>query len=246
MSSLTNPARPVKPAPDSCSLTLEINGTFYACVRLDPDPAVAKVAWRLIKPDGETYAVSVNGHGPSCDCPDFIFRRDGKDRLGCKHVQACRAFGLLGHAGVQPRREPQPLESWRRTWRQGIAPQLSVRGLEVLAEALATDDPALIQGDTCRPAPIQANDQADVTSCCPITLAGVRGAGLVTVSAAVAWFAAVCQECDQLLGEEAGCRWFLNWWDDEDRSHARLELLAEVRRELARRWPAPSVALASA
>jgi hypothetical protein len=31
----------------------------------------------------------------TCDCPDFIFHRDGVDPDGCKHIKALVAYGLL-------------------------------------------------------------------------------------------------------------------------------------------------------
>ena len=33
--------------------------------------------------------------GAVCDCPDFVFRRDGLDPKGCLHIRAMRAVGLL-------------------------------------------------------------------------------------------------------------------------------------------------------
>ncbi len=31
-----------------------------------------------------------------CDCPDYIFRRDGLDPSGCKHIKALVGSGLIG------------------------------------------------------------------------------------------------------------------------------------------------------
>ncbi len=52
-------------------------------------------AYRLIKDDGSAYDLAETRHGPSCDCPDYIFRRDGLDPAGCKHVQALVRHGLI-------------------------------------------------------------------------------------------------------------------------------------------------------
>jgi hypothetical protein len=49
------------------------------------------------------------------------------------------------------------------------------------------------------------------------------------------YFARLCFEADQRLGEPAVCRWFLNWFDDTPRDVMRRELLAEVERALAER-----------
>jgi hypothetical protein len=45
-------------------------------------------------------------------------------------------------------------------------------------------------------------------------------------------FAKACHTCDLLLGEVAGVRYFLGWVDDSPRDVMRVELLAEVTREL--------------
>ena len=52
-------------------------------------------AFRLDKADGACYDVTETVYGPQCDCPDFIFRRDGIDPTGCKHVKALIAQGLI-------------------------------------------------------------------------------------------------------------------------------------------------------
>jgi len=65
----------------------------------------ARRAYRLIKGDGSAYDLAETEHGPQCDCPDSIFRRDGLDPDGCKHVQALVRLGLIGAADmrVEPR-----------------------------------------------------------------------------------------------------------------------------------------------
>jgi hypothetical protein len=45
------------------------------------------------------YTVADTGDGATCDCPDFLFRHDGHDQTGCKHVRALRALGLLDPDG---------------------------------------------------------------------------------------------------------------------------------------------------
>jgi hypothetical protein len=62
-------------------------------VRCDPKTGVR--AFRLNKPDGTLYDVAQTHFGNQCDCPDFIFRRDGLDPCGCKHVKALVAEGLI-------------------------------------------------------------------------------------------------------------------------------------------------------
>ena len=50
-------------------------------------------AFRLRKEDGTVYHIAVTEHGPTCDCPDWTFHRDGIDPAGCKHIKALNAVG---------------------------------------------------------------------------------------------------------------------------------------------------------
>jgi DNA-binding beta-propeller fold protein YncE len=87
--------RIIGPARAVCRLTMAINDVDY---RVEPNAratyAVEK-AYRLSKPDGTAYDVASTHHGLTCDCPDFIFHRDGIDPDGCKHIKAMVAYGLL-------------------------------------------------------------------------------------------------------------------------------------------------------
>ena len=60
------------------------------------DASVALKAFRLKKTDGTTYDVVQTVHGLECECPDFVFHRDGLDPDGCKHIKALAACGLIG------------------------------------------------------------------------------------------------------------------------------------------------------
>lgn len=73
-------------------LFLLINETLYGV-----QPLESERAFRLNKSDGTLYDVAQTPHGARCDCPDFIFRRDGLDPSGCKHVQALAAQGLIAN-----------------------------------------------------------------------------------------------------------------------------------------------------
>lgn len=50
---------------------------------------------RLSKPDGTAYDIDVGARWPRCDCPDFLYRRDGVDPDGCKHIRALVREGLV-------------------------------------------------------------------------------------------------------------------------------------------------------
>src|SRR5258708_7210793 len=76
-------------------LILAIEATLYTVQPSACDPTVASRVSRLMKSDGSSYNVAETSHGPRCDCPDFIYRRDGLDPTGCKHIQALVHHGLI-------------------------------------------------------------------------------------------------------------------------------------------------------
>lgn len=82
------------PVTGKARLVIVINGSSYLLRRAGP------VAWRLnrMNTDGtvsDSWTVQVSPHGPECDCPDFVWCREGLDQKGCKHVAGLRAVGLL-------------------------------------------------------------------------------------------------------------------------------------------------------
>jgi hypothetical protein len=127
------------------------------------------------------------------------------------------------------------MESWRKVWRDGLVPNLSTEGLDALASALASDDPRLLQGATTTPPPLQCVQDWPVEAACVLGYCGWQGDGLVTVAEVEESFARLCFEADQLLGEPAACRWFLNWYDETPREEMCRLLLEEVRHNLAER-----------
>ena len=86
-------------APPRSRLLLVINETVYGVRPIRCDPSWAARAFRLNKADGTLYDVAQTPFGPHCDCPDFIFRRDGLDPTGCKHVKALLWEGLIDGSG---------------------------------------------------------------------------------------------------------------------------------------------------
>jgi hypothetical protein len=80
--------------PGLCRLTLTINGRHYTVRPIASQADDVPRAFRLSR-KSDVYDVAQTAHGPTCDCPDFIFRRDGLDPLGCLHIRAMRAVGML-------------------------------------------------------------------------------------------------------------------------------------------------------
>lgn len=126
-------------------------------------------------------------------------------------------------------------EAARNTWRKGAAPLLSTESLDALRTALVNDDPQLLQGATTCPPPLQCVQDWPVEAACGLGYCGWRGDGLETVAEVEKYFARMCFEIDQAMGEPAACRWFLNWFDNTPRDEMRRELLAEVEIALAAR-----------
>jgi len=121
------------------------------------------------------------------------------------------------------------IEAWRKCWREGFGPNMSDAELAALYTACDTDDPRLLQGRTV----------------CTIASRAVKGCATVypfirTNPGCKRWealerFEELCRLAALATGEEDGCRYFLNWWDDCDRTEGRSELMAEIRLEHERR-----------
>src|ERR1700739_806177 len=133
------------------------------------------------------------------------------------------------------------MESWRKGCGKGVAPLLATESLEALGQALVTDDGRLLQGATTTPPPLQCVQDWPVEAACALGYCGWQGDGLETVAEVEEFFARMCFEIDQQMGEPAACRWFLNWFDDTPRQEMRRELLVEVQRTLAERLSADAV-----
>src|SRR5436305_828989 len=128
------------------------------------------------------------------------------------------------------------MEAWRKVWREGLVPLLSTKGLQALKRGLLRDDGRLTQGSTTTPPPMQCVLDWPVEGACVVGYCAWQGDGLETVGDVEEFFARVCFEADQRLGEPAAVRYFLNWYDDTPRDEMRRQLLAEVNRTLAERF----------
>ncbi|HEV3143774.1 MAG TPA: hypothetical protein VGZ47_07830, partial [Gemmataceae bacterium] len=121
------------------------------------------------------------------------------------------------------------IEAWRKCWRDGFAPVLSMAGLIALKDALQSQDPALIQGATTTPPPLNCCNDWPCEGACAIGLACWRGHhDAETVGDVAERFALTCQLADKRLGSPGACRYFLNWFDDTPREDMRRLLLPEV------------------
>lgn len=126
------------------------------------------------------------------------------------------------------------MEPWRKCWREGFAPALPTEGLLALQQGILDNDPFLIQGATTNPPPMQCVLDLPAESACAVAYCGWK-TGLTTVGEVEEFFARACFEADKSLQEAAGSRFWLNYWDEQPRDLVIVELLEEVRLELARR-----------
>lgn len=129
------------------------------------------------------------------------------------------------------------MQAWQKAWREGIAPQLSDNALVFLRAALENDDAALIQGATTTPPPLTCTQDWPCEAACLISYCGWHGNDLETVGEVEEFFARTCYECDQLLGEPAGVRHFLNWYDETPRHEMRAAMIKELHVEICKRVP---------
>lgn len=128
------------------------------------------------------------------------------------------------------------MESWRKVWREGIAPQLSTKALEELRYGLERDSDFLLQGATTSPPPMQSVLDWPCEGNCIITYGAWMADECNTVGECEEYFAKVCFEADSRLGEPAAVRYFINWYDDAPRDEMRREMMREVTNELQVRW----------
>jgi hypothetical protein len=85
---------------------------------------------------------------------------------------------------------------WQKVYREAISPQLSTRALLALKNALALDDPALIQGKATEPPLLQPIQDAPVQAARAFAYAGWQGEGLATVAEEDS-FAQICFRADK-------------------------------------------------
>ena len=142
------------------------------------------------------------------------------------------------------------MESWRLVWRTGFVPALAelvpdvvVRKVALceLLRAVREDDQKLSQGSTTTPPPLMCVQDwpVEAADCLGFLGAALNGGfhkladgkdnpTACSVGTAEEFFARMCYEADQRLGEPAACRWFLNWFDETPRHEMRENLAAEL------------------
>src|SRR5258708_35340746 len=115
-----------------------------------------------------------------------------------------------GRSQPPHQKEQAIMENWRKTLRQGLAPELPTEGLLALRQALLNDDCRLLQGATTLPPPLRCMRDVAVQAACGIGYCSWQGAGLDTVAEVEEAVAQLCDVVDQRLGEAAPGRGFLD------------------------------------
>jgi hypothetical protein len=124
------------------------------------------------------------------------------------------------------------IELWRKVWRDGFAKVLPRDGVEALLVALDTDDHNLLQGATTCPPPLLCVRDWPCEGACVVGYTGWKSGGIETTGGVEKFFAKACFDTDNLIGEPASCRHFLNYVDDTPRDVLRRELATEIRNHL--------------
>lgn len=119
------------------------------------------------------------------------------------------------------------MESWRRVFREAVLPLINRNTLEQIVAALRDDDQRIVQGRTTVPPVVMGLSDWPCQGGCFLGFAGMVE-GLETVGEIDEFFAEMCYRIDERIGEPAGCRWFLNWFDETPREVVRRELLNEI------------------
>jgi hypothetical protein len=123
------------------------------------------------------------------------------------------------------------METWRKVWRDGIAPQLSTPALQALHRGLRRDDPDLLSnGATTEPPFLSPNDDASVDRACALVYANWKGnySGNASVCEVENDFFALIVKCTELCGYPQAAKDFLNWIDDTPRPEMIASLMPEV------------------
>lgn len=84
---------PRRQSPDGLQIMFRIRDLTYVVEPLDPDPRVARKAYRLSKQgdDWAVYDVHVDEDGPHCECLGHL-----RWLTPCKHIRALQRAGMIG------------------------------------------------------------------------------------------------------------------------------------------------------
>jgi hypothetical protein len=157
----------------------------------------------------------------------------------CQQTSDANTWKKLREEFNRARDEHQPIEAWRKIWREGLVPQLSTDGLQGLLDALKRNDSRIITGATTEPPAFSAASNLPIERCDPIIWAMLDGHGpaACTVGLMDEAFARLAIRCSELCGMPRAIGTLLCWIDDQDRETWRTELMREIHLALIGRLP---------
>jgi hypothetical protein len=129
---------------------------------------------------------------------------------------------------VDERTEIGQLADWQRVWRDTFALLLPEDERRALAAGLRRRDPLLIAGAATAPLPLALVRDWPIEAADPLVYGAWQLGQVRTVGEAEELWIDRVVAADQVLGETAGCRHWLNWWDETPHAEACRALLAEV------------------
>jgi hypothetical protein len=149
VSPVSPPPTADEPRPLVVACVISIGGTHYSVSPLAPAPGATK-AYRFNKIDGDEaqHDLDETADGASCTCGSFVWRHDGLDDLGCKHVRAARMLGLIAEAP-----EPTPARTAYDDAREKLARIAEDEAVVRREGVISNDTPARVAAvpATCCP-----------------------------------------------------------------------------------------------
>jgi hypothetical protein len=106
------------------TITFHVEGYDYRVFPLSAE--APQKAYRLKKPDGESYDVLLNEEGQySCECLGFLRHGMCRDGRGCKHIRCLVAAGMLPPPPpAAPRKKGQAAEGCER---EEVPPAVAIK-----------------------------------------------------------------------------------------------------------------------
>ena len=132
-------------------------------------------------------------------------------------------------------RKGADVDAWRSTLRKGFIPLMSTGALVGAGAGAGDGRPEVDPGGDDHAPALQAVQDWPCEAADFVGYGGWQGDGLDTVGEVEEFFARLCFECDNRLGEPAGCKHWLNYWDETPRNEAFENALWEVRYALETR-----------
>ena len=130
-----------------------------------------------------------------------------------------------------------PVEKWQRIWRDVVVPLLSTNSLVALRDALAVDDPRLVQRRTIEPALsyFRQKEPVRVRAACILGYCGWKGENLETTYEVTVFIADLWRKIDKRTGSPESCRVLLETFDGWSRRTLLETMLPEVERAIQQR-----------